>query len=201
MDFLGDFFDSQIWGAHSAALNWVGEKRVVSYPCVLKLENSHWQKKRRERSEGRLDLFEKQILGKDKRQSVIFLKLNVTEEAQKGMDSKDRRREKRVLCEEKGKKGQNWKRPWRGRGGKETEGLFSSGWTSKSLTVLWITSLSCWIWGSTNQKERKIKGRAKESSGRGRCIIPPSWSWRRWRGCAGRCGGAANRSDNMTRCF
>lgn len=35
------------------------------------------------------------------------MKLNVTEEAQKGMDSKDRRREKRVLCEEKGKKGQN----------------------------------------------------------------------------------------------
>lgn len=64
------------------------------------------EKKKREKR-GRLDLFEKQILGKDKRQSVIFLKLNVTEEAQKRMDSKDRRREKRVLCEEKGKKGQN----------------------------------------------------------------------------------------------
>lgn len=64
------------------------------------------EKKKREKR-GRLDLFEKQILGKDKRQSVIFLKLNVTEEAQKGMDSKDRRREKRVLCEEKGEKGQN----------------------------------------------------------------------------------------------
>lgn len=58
------------------------------------------EKKKREKR-GRL------FLGKDKRQSVIFLKLNVTEEAQKGMDSKDRRREKRVLCEEKGKKGQN----------------------------------------------------------------------------------------------
>lgn len=54
------------------------------------------EKKKREKR-GRLDLFEKQILGKDKRQSVIFLKLNVTEEAQKGMDSKDRRREKSVV--------------------------------------------------------------------------------------------------------
>lgn len=104
--------------------------------------------------------------------------------------------ERRECCVRKrGKKDRTEKDPEEG-GGKETEGLFSSGWTSKSLTVLWNTSLSCWIWGSTNQKERKIKGRAKESSGRGRCIIPPSWSWRRWRGCAGRCGGAANRSDN-----
>lgn len=54
------------------------------------------EKKKREKR-GRLDLFEKQILGKDKRQSVIFLKLNVTEEAQKGMDSKDRRRENSVV--------------------------------------------------------------------------------------------------------
>lgn len=61
-------------------------------------------KKKRERSEEDWTHFEKQILGRDKRQSVIFSKLKVTEEAQKGTDSEERRREKQVLCEEKWKK-------------------------------------------------------------------------------------------------
>ena len=121
----------------------------------------NWQKRTKEcrekkSGEGRT-LFEKQILGRDKRQNVISSKKKVIEVEWKGMDCKPSTFKKRLqgLCE--GGKGREVQKTvletgsWRGRE-KEIEGWFQVREQVKYNCVVRIVSLSHWIWSSAKLK-------------------------------------------------
>lgn len=98
----------------------------------------------KEKGEGRTH-FEKQILGRDKRQNVIFSKKKVIEVEWRGLDCKPSTLKRlQGLCEEKGREVQKTvleTRSWRGRE-EEIEGWFQASEQLKYNCVARIVSLS-----------------------------------------------------------